>query len=121
MAFVRAWNAHCIPGVLGGIPEVLARVSNSVSGIASHDIPTTTEVIALFQSEGRRLTPEGHFGIDLLSTNPCLCALRDRDFDEHFPIMDPVSQEVLYGSGSLLQVAILYFVNINQRYQALII
>ena len=118
--FVLAWNAHRIPGIRGGIPNILASRAPQVSRISASLIPTTVEMVRIHQAGRGVLTPEHSFGRDPLDGNEELQCLRDRDFHQHFPSMDVVFQSTLHSNGSLLRDAIRYFIHLTITFSQLV-
>ena len=69
--FVAAWNAHRIPGICVGVPNVLFGCAPQTTCLSTTVIPTTAEVIQLHQNEGGTLT-EGMCMVEiLLNINSC--------------------------------------------------
>ena len=118
--FVRAWNAHTIPGNRGGIPNVLARTSSQVAHIRPMHIPTVDEAVQNHESSGGQLTREATYGTDPIAGYEGLQALRERDFALVFPSMDAVFQDILHANGDLFRQAILHFRDLNLRYSTLV-
>lgn len=76
--FVQAWNSHRIPGPQGGIPNTQALHSNIT--MTSNSVPSTSQIITLHESGGRRLSRTAAYGFDPLCNHSELQAIRERDF-----------------------------------------
>ena len=87
MDFIRAWNSHTIPGVRGGIIDVLARSNDRVTFIHPTNVPGVDSAIAAHVSQGGQLAPESTmmYGTDPVARYPGLQTLRDHDFRLMFP------------------------------------
>ena len=122
MNFIRAWNAHTIPGVGGGIPDVLARTNDRVTMVHPTYIPCVDDAIAAHMSQGGHLAPESSmvYGADPIAEYPALQALRDRDFRLMFLSTEQLFENILHSDGVLFQQAILSFIELNHRYTTLI-
>ena len=79
LTFVHAWNSHRIPGPQGGIPNVLA-LHRNITVLPSTSVPSTPQIIAVHESNGRRLSRTFVYGSDPLCNHLELQALRERDF-----------------------------------------
>ena len=111
-SFVLAWNAHRIPG-RRGVPNILASRSPQTASLPTSDIPSTYDIVRIYQERGGTLTLEHSFGRDPLERYERLQDIRKRDFCQCFPSMETVFQETLHGNGSLLRHAIHYFIRLT--------
>ena len=120
--FIRAWNAHTIPGLNGGVPNDLERTTNRVTSLASVDIPSVDSAINTHLSQGGYLSPECTmvYGTDPIANYPMLQKLREHDFTSLYPSYELLFEDILHNNGSLFQQAILSFIEINKRYSALV-
>ena len=117
--FVQAWNSHRIPGPRGGIPNTLALDSN-ITIMASNSVPSTSQIITLHESGGRRLSRTAAYGSDPLCNHPELQAIRERDFFDQFPNMNSVFESVLHHNGSLLRHCIQDFIRLTKSFSMLL-
>ena len=83
--FVAAWNAQRIPGIRGGVPNVLFGRAPQTTCLATTAIPTTAEVIQLHQNQGGTLTEEHVYGTDPPEHHEHLQQVRERDFFNRYP------------------------------------
>lgn len=118
--FVGSWNSHRIPGRSGGIPNVLARVSNCTTELQPSTVPTLAQAVSLHEGRGGSLSAEGHYGSDPIATYPGLQQLRERDFREVYPSMSALFENVLHEGGALFKEAIHSFIDLTQRYGTLV-
>ena len=123
MDFIRAWNSHTIPGVGGGIPDVLARRNDRVTFVHPTNVPGVDSAVAAHVSQGGQLAPESSmvYGTDPNAGYPALQTLRDRDFRVMFPSTQQVFEDILHNGGILFQRAIISFMDLNRRYATLIL
>ena len=72
--FIRACNAHTIPGLNGGVPNDLERTTNRVTSLASVDIPSVDSAINTHLSQGGYLSLECTmvYGTDPIANYPML-------------------------------------------------
>lgn len=118
--FVAAWNAHRIPGIRGGVPNVLFGRAPQTTCLPTTAIPTTAEVIQLHQNQGGTLTEEHVYGRDPLEHHKQLQQLRERDFFDRYPNMEEVFQEVLHCNGSLFKHAVKLFISLTTSFHTLV-
>ena len=118
-AFVSAWNAHCIPGPQGGIPNTLATNTCQITPLLPHEVPSTSEAVHMHESATGPLTRESTYGIDLLAGHEGLQALRQRDFYDQYPSMEAIFADVLHNRGAILREAILTFIELSNRFAEL--
>ena len=119
LTFVNAWNSHRIPGPQGGIPNVLA-LHRNVTVLPISSIPSTPHLVAVHESNGRRLSRTAAYGSDPLCNHPELQTIRERDFFVQFPSMTNVFESVLHSNGSLLRECIHYFIRITKSFSMLL-
>lgn len=118
--FVAAWNAHRIPGIRGGVPNVLFGRAPQTTCLPTTAIPTTAEVIQLHQNQGGTLTEEHVYGRDPLEHHKQLQQLRERDFFDRYPNMEEVFQDVLHRNGSLFKEALKLFISLTTSFHTLV-
>jgi len=118
--FVSSWNSHRIPGGNGGVPNVLARVSNETTPLQSASVPSVDYAVTLHENAGGTLSPEGYYGVDPIAGYPQLQELRLRDFKLTYPSMDELFEDVLHHHGASFKQAIHFFVHLTQSYGTLL-
>ena len=118
--FVSSWNSHRIPGGNGGVPNVLARVSNETTPLQSASVPSVDYAVTLHENAGGTLSPEGYYGVDPIAGYPQLQELRLRDFKLTYPSMDELFEDVLHHHGAGFKQAIHFFVHLTQSYGTLL-
>lgn len=118
--FVASWNSHRLPGRYGGIPNVLARLTDQTTQVLPGTIPSVDYAATLHQNMGGTLSPERCFGVDPIAMYPRLQALRERDFKIAYPSMDAVFEDILHGHGGLFKQAIHSFIDLSHRYATLL-
>ena len=118
--FVGSWNNHRIPGVSGGIPNILASSMRNIVPFRQCHVPTTDQAINLFITDGGRLTSESVFGQDPLDGFPLLQQLRVRDFQSSYPSMDDIFQNILHSDGALFVQSIQSFIDLTERFSAFV-
>lgn len=119
-AFVQAWNSHRIPGMSGGIPNLLARTSSAIVSLPSQCVPTTTDAVYSFTANGGQLTPEHEFGNDPLRGNPALQNLRQRDFFAQFPDMGSVFENIIHSDGNIFRSCVHHFIDLTNSFTTLL-
>ena len=119
--FIAAWNAHRIPGIRGGVPNVLASRSPQTTRICGNTVPSTNAAIAIHRNNGgRALTPEHAFGKDPLKAYQQLQNLRERDFYQRYPRVEEIFQNILHSDGSLFKAAVQYFIALTKSFSELV-
>ena len=118
--FVSAWNYHRIPGNAGGIPLVLARMTNQVTCLNPQQIPSTDVVMQRHQQNGSRLSRRACFGRDPLCGHIELYRLRQRDFSERFPSMGRIFQELIQGNTQLFKDSLQFYILLTRRFSSLL-
>ena len=117
--FIQAWNSHRIPGPEGGVPNTLA-LHTGITTLQPHCIPSTSQMIAVHESGGRRLSHTPAYGYDPLCNHPQLQIICERDFSELFPNMAVVFESVLHNNGSLMRECIHHFIHITKSFSMLL-
>ena len=113
--FVESWNNHRIPGVSGGIPNVLASSVRNIVSLQRHNVPNTDQAIELFTNDGGHLTPEHMFGQDPLDGFALLQQLRLRNFQSRHPSVDDIFQNILHSDGAMFVQSIQSFIELTNR------
>ena len=112
--FVKAWNAYRIPGVRGGIPNGLARRTQTAQLPASA-VPITADIIDILRRQGGSLSQEGYYGRDPLHCYPELQCLRER-----YSSMERVFQSVLDSDGRVFKAAIHHFIHLTLSFSDMV-
>ena len=99
---------------------MLARANNQVTPISRQNIPSLDQAISAHENNGGHLTPESCYGQDPIIDLPGLQLLRERDFLYEYPNMDAVFQNVLHDNGTIFRQAILFFIELTNRYSTLL-
>ncbi len=118
--FVSSWNSHRIPGRSGGIPNVLARVSDQTPHLLPATVPSVDYATTLHRNAGGTLSVERSFGFNPIAMYPGLQMLRERDFRIAYPSMDAIFEDILHAHGSLFKQAVHSFVDLSHRYATFI-
>ena len=118
--FVLAWNNHRIPGISGGVPNILASTHRNTTPLSASNIPTTDDAISLFTGARGHLTAESSFGRDPLEGYPHLQYLRERDFQVMYSCMDDVFQNVIISDGTMFRQSIHCFIQLTKRFSSLV-
>ena len=119
-AFIATWNDYCLPGCSGGIPNILARMTNQTTRLNPSIIPTTSDAITLHEELGGQLTRESQFGRDPMASHPQLSCLRQRDFYSRHPTMKDIMESVLHGNVSVFKQATRDFIQLSISYSQLV-
>ena len=117
--FIEAWNSHRIPGLHGGVPNILSLHSNATA-LSPHFVPSTEQIIALHESDGHRLTRSAVYGYDPLHDHPELQALRERDFLAYYPEMKHVFESILHSDGEMFKNCIKQFLRLTNSFSQLL-
>lgn len=118
--FVAAWNAHRIPGISGGIPNVLASCAPQTRQLPTVAVPSTAELIRQHHRQGGTLKEEHVFGEDPLQGYPQLQQLRERDFHLRFPTLEEVFQNILHSDGSQFKATVHHFISLTSSFARLL-
>lgn len=74
-------------------------------------IPNVDEVVQMYTDAGGTITLESSFGSDPLAGDENLKSMREQRFSQVIGSFTSVYNNVISGDGSLLQSAILFFIN----------
>ena len=78
-----------------GVPNGLQSQQNGITLMSDSDIPQTSNVLAMYTSQGGQLTEFGMFGEDPLSSQPDLVSRRDHYFFSTHPSFDDLFSDVV--------------------------
>ena len=113
--FITSWNHHRVPGPSGCIPIENMKATKRTAVIADFLIPSTPEVVLMYEENGGRLNREGEFGRDPLVTRSDLYESRTLLFSLDAPPPKVTFSEVVHGNNRLLLESIQLFFNITMH------
>lgn len=111
--FVSSWNHHRVPGPNGCIPIENMRQTKNTAQVEEQLIPTTPELVHMYESNGGRLTRNSSFGVDPLLHRQDLYESRDVLFKSNAPTPREIFSEVVHGSTQLLMRSFKLFYNLT--------
>ena len=113
--FVRAWNAHRIDGLRGGIPNELASRCNTIP-LPRANIPSTDHAVQMYEDAGGQLRRDFKFGEDPLFADPALQQNRSRDFHGIFSSFEAIYENVISNDGEQFKQALLLYLQLTVHY-----
>ena len=110
---VDSWNFHRIPGQNGCVPLENMLRSNRALKIPEELVPTTEEVVRMYEERGGNLTRDGNFGIDPLALRPDLIESRQQLFYANQPTGQIIFSSILQGDLELFEHALGFLIELT--------
>ncbi|KAJ7318444.1 hypothetical protein OS493_037967 [Desmophyllum pertusum] len=110
---VDSWNFHRIPGQNGCVPLENMLRSNRALKIPEELVPTTEEVVRMYEERGGNLTRDGNFGIDPLALRPDLIESRQQLFYANQPTGQIIFSSILQGYLELFEHALGFLIELT--------
>jgi len=106
---LNSWNYHRIPGSNGCIPIQNMVETKSMATLPEFLIPSTPEIVRMYEADGGNLTRNADFGFDPLVHVPDLFESREIIFKANVPSSERIFQELVHGNYDSLEQALRLF------------
>lgn len=116
---LNSWNHHRIPGPEGCIPIQNMYETKHMATPPNHLIPSTPEVVRMYEENGGNLTRNADFGIDPLVEREDLYESRQMLFKSNTPPAKEVFSDAVHGDYNKLEQCIRSFYGITQQLMTL--
>ena len=110
---VNSWNYHRIPGQNGCVPFENMIQSSCAVKLPEELVPTTAEVVRMYEERGGNLTHSGSFGSDPLAFRSDLIESREQLFYANQPTGQFIFSTVVHGNPELFECALRYLIELT--------
>lgn len=105
---------HCFNlGPNGCVPYERMQQTDRAVKLAEHQIPTTAEVIRMYEERGGVLTRDASVGYDPLSTREDLLESREYMFKSLQPSFEEIFSDIMQGRDEAFILAVIKFYEIT--------
>ncbi|XP_038062428.1 uncharacterized protein LOC119732922 [Patiria miniata] len=116
--FMSSWNNHHMRASIGrpgatGTPEQCFQQNNRVASLMHVHVPTTEELVHLYQQRGGRIESSGRFGWDPIGDDMQLVHERQRRLELNFPSYEECFNSAVRGDNQPLQQTIIGCIRIT--------
>ena len=110
---LNSWNYHRIPGPNGCIPIQNMNATKRMATLPEFLIPSTPEIVRMYEESGGNLTRNSEFGIDPLIERPDLYESREVIFKANTELPNIIFQDLIHDNYNSLDVALRLFYELS--------